>query len=235
MSSFDDDVAGVAALREPVRRSLYSYVVSSSAPVSREDAAAAVGIQKARAAFHLDKLADEGLLSVEFKRLTDRTGPGAGRPSKLYRRADRQIDVSLPPREYDLAGQLLVEAITESERSKRSVRAELDRLSHAVGAKLGADAVAQVGPRPSNAKLRQLLEEVLRNHGFEPRVAGRDIVLANCPFHSLAERSTEIVCGMNLHLLQGLRAALPVAEGRLRPRLEPEPGQCCVKFGHSTQ
>src|SRR5690606_669386 len=99
--SFEEQVAGVAALNDPVRRALYRFVADSAEAVSREQAASAVGVQKALAAFHLDKLADEGLLEFEFKRLTGRRGPGAGRPAKLYRRSARQIDLSLPPREYD--------------------------------------------------------------------------------------------------------------------------------------
>src|SRR5215210_3201013 len=107
---FEDQVAGVAALNDPVRRALYLFVVNSPEAVSREQAASAVDIQKPLAAFHLDRLAEEGLLDFEFRRLTGRTGPGAGRPAKLYRRSERQIDVSLPHREYDVAGHLLAAA-----------------------------------------------------------------------------------------------------------------------------
>src|SRR3954468_20644750 len=118
---FEQQVAGVAALNDPVRRSLYVFICISTEPVSREQAAAAVGVQKPLAAFHLDKLADEGLLDFEFRRLTGRTGPGAGRPAKLYRRSDRQIDVSLPPRQYDLAAHLLAAAVDTAERTGRRV------------------------------------------------------------------------------------------------------------------
>jgi len=220
----------VAALGDPIRRSLYEVVAGSAEPVSREEAAAAVGVQKSLAAFHLDKLADEGLLVFEFRRLTGRTGPGAGRPAKLYRRSGRQIDVTLPPREYDLAGRLLAEAIAAAERSGRPVRGELERVSFAFGRSLGERAVAAAGPRPSKTKLRGALVDVLREHGFEPRSADADMVLANCPFHALAEQFTDLVCGMNLHLLTGVRSVLDLGARELEPRLEPEPGQCCVKF-----
>jgi predicted ArsR family transcriptional regulator len=226
----EDQVAGVAALNDPIRRSLYRFVVQNVEAVSREQAATAVGIQKALAAFHLDKLAEEGLLQVEFRRLTGRTGPGAGRPAKLYRRSDRQINVSLPPREYDLAGRLLAEAIATAETSGRTVRAELKRASFGFGRAIGSEAVAQAGRRPSKAMQRDALLEVLRSHGFEPRSVGRDVVLANCPFHALAQQFTELVCGMNLHLMEGIRSVLIRNEQDLLPRLEPEPGQCCVKF-----
>jgi predicted ArsR family transcriptional regulator len=228
--SFEEQVAGVAALNDPVRRALYLFVSNSAEAVSREQAGAAVGVQKALAAFHLDKLAEEGLLEFEFKRLSGRTGPGAGRPAKLYRRSERQIDVSLPPREYDLAGTLLAGAIHAAEASGRPVRAELERSAFEFGRTMGEQAAAVAGRRASKAKQRQALLDVLRQYGFEPRQAGRDIVLANCPFHALSQQFTDLVCGMNLHLLEGVRSALDVGDKELRPRLEPEPGQCCVKF-----
>lgn len=227
---FEGQVAGVAALNEPIRRELYLFVANSADAVSREQAAAAVGIKKTLAAFHLDKLAEEGLLEVEFRRLTGRTGPGAGRPAKLYRRSSRQIDLSLPPREYDLAGLLLAGAIDAAESSGRSVREELEHAAHRFGRTMGEQAAERAGRRASKARQREALLEVLREHGFEPRPVGRDVVLANCPFHVLAQQHAELVCGMNLHLLEGARGALDVGEQELQPRLEPEPGQCCVKF-----
>lgn len=228
--SFEDQVAGVAALNDPVRRALYRFVVESGDAVSREQAATGVGIQKALAAFHLDKLAEEGLLEFEFRRLTGRSGPGAGRPAKLYRRSRRQIEVSLPKREYDLAGLLLAAAIDAAERSGATVRAELERGAFEFGCTMGEEARERAGRRPSKAKQRAALLDVLRDHGFEPRSDGRDVVLANCPFHALAQQFTELVCGMNLRLLEGVRSVLEVGDRELVPRLEPEPGQCCVKF-----
>lgn len=227
---FDEQVAGVAALHDPVRRSLYRYVVQRADAVSREQAATAVGVQKALAAFHLDKLADEGLLDIEFKRLTGRTGPGAGRPAKLYRRSARQIDITLPPREYDLAGRLLAEAIEAAATSGRTVRQELERTAFAFGRRMGDSARTTLGGRVSKAKQRDALLDVLRSHGFEPKPVGREVVLTNCPFHALAQEYTNLVCGMNLHLIEGMRSAFDIGDRDLVPRLEPEVGQCCVKL-----
>lgn len=229
-ASFENEVAGVAALNDPIRRALFLCVAQSAEPVSREQAATAVGVQKPLAAFHLDKLAEEGLLGFEFKRLTGRSGPGAGRPAKLYRRSERQIELSLPKREYDLAGALLASAIEAAESSGRTVRDELERSSYSFGWGVGERAKERAGARVSKRKRREALLEVLREHGFEPRVAASDVVLANCPFHALAQQHTELICGMNLHLLRGVRSVLDVGDRELQPRLEPEPGQCCVKF-----
>ena len=211
-------VAAVAALAEPSRRRLYDHVVRQPAPVSRDEAAAAVGLPRATVAFHLDRLVADGLLDVVFERRTGRTGPGAGRPSKLYRRADRAVEVSLPERSYDLAGDLLATALTEAEESGEAPRLVLERRAFERGRELAAGA----GHGP--ASVLQVLEE----NGFEPRTEGGGIALANCPFHRLARSHTELVCGMNLHLiggvLDGVRATGLVAH------LRPEPGMCCVRL-----
>src|SRR4029453_11150242 len=107
-------VAGVAALPDPIRRGLYLYVSAQPEPVSRDQASDALGIARHTAKFHLDKLADEGLLDIDFKRLSERRGPGAGRPTKLYKRSSRQLSVTLPERRYDLAAQLLASAIDDA-------------------------------------------------------------------------------------------------------------------------
>src|SRR3954449_4357048 len=91
-------VEAVAALAEPTRRRLYDHVVRQAAPVSRDEAAAAGGVPRPTVAFHLDRLVDDGLLDVVFERRTGRTGPGAGRPSKLYRRGAGGGPGSPPPR-----------------------------------------------------------------------------------------------------------------------------------------
>src|SRR5512141_785493 len=113
---FDARVNGIAALGEPVRRSLYKYVVGEPGPVSRDQAAAGAGVARHTAKFHLDKLVDDGLLEVEFSRPPGRRGPGAGRPTKFYRRAAREVAVSLPERHYELAGRLLAQAIIDAGR-----------------------------------------------------------------------------------------------------------------------
>ena len=114
MTDFSERVAGIGALAEPVRHQLYLFVCAQPHAVSRDEAADAVGIPRHKAKFHLDKLEAEGLLETEFARLSGKSGPGAGRPSKLYRRTSRDIAVSLPGREYELAGRLMADAIAES-------------------------------------------------------------------------------------------------------------------------
>ena len=110
------DLGALAALGEPARRALYAYVAAQGRPVSRDEAAGATGMRRATAAFHLERLVEDGLLEAGFARLSGRTGPGAGRTAKLYSRAHRQIDVSLPPRRYAVAGDILATAVEEAQR-----------------------------------------------------------------------------------------------------------------------
>ncbi|MFI7598117.1 helix-turn-helix transcriptional regulator [Actinoplanes sp. NPDC049681] len=219
--SFAADVASVAALGEPVRRDLYRYVVAQDEPVSREAAAAATGIAHHVAKFNLDRLVAEGLLEVEYRRPPGRSGPGAGRPAKLYRRAGRDISVSLPERRYDLAGQVLAEAVTVAARDGVPVGEALREAARTTGRALAEER----GPGD--------LESVLERNGYEPRTVDGELILANCPFHRLAGQYTELVCGMNLDLIDGLLTVVG-APGRCA-RLDPGPDRCCVTIGEPGQ
>jgi predicted ArsR family transcriptional regulator len=226
------DAAGIGALADPVRRRLYLYVCSRPEPVGRDEAAAAVGIARHQAKFHLDRLEADGLLGSEFARLSGRSGPGAGRTSKLYRRADREIAVSLPDREYELAGRLLAHSVAESVESGDPVLDVLHRRAAAHGRALGRSALAG-GPAPeSAASALRLAIQVLAEHGYEPRPEGERVVLSNCPFHALAKVQTELVCHMNEALVAGVAATL----GPHCPQvtLDPEPGRCCVVLEEGT-
>ncbi|WP_123747049.1 helix-turn-helix transcriptional regulator [Saccharothrix texasensis] len=217
-------VAAVAALDEPTRRRLYEHVVRQSAPVSRDEVAVALGIPRATVAFHLDQLVEQDLLDVTHQRRTGRSGPGAGRPAKLYSRSRRHVAVSLPERRYDLAGHLLAAAIDEADQSERPVRPVLDRRARLLGEELGRLAGESRGDRPA----AEVFLGVLESHGFEPRADGDQVVLANCPFHALARDHTRLVCGMNLNLVDGLLRG--VGDTGLAAHLDPAPDLCCVRL-----
>lgn len=218
----DTQILSIAALGEPVRRALYQYVAAQDHPVSREQAAAGTTVALHTAKFHLDKLVADGLLDVEYARPPGRTGPGAGRPAKLYRRSARAISVSLPERRYDLAGRVMAEAITAAARDATPVTEALRAAARATGRALVAESDGQQVTESAG----QQVTEVLAAHGYEPRATGSCVTLANCPFHSLAENYTELVCGINLDLLDGVLDAL--GSTGLHARLDPGPGRCCV-------
>ena len=237
LSSDRPDLAALSSLDDPVRRRLYEVVTQRTGPVGRDEAASAAGIGRALAAYHLDKLVESGLLTAFYRRPSGRTGPGAGRPAKLYARSDREFAVTVPPREYELAARLLVQVV-DSDRSGRS-RAALQEAAHQLGAELGSgfltDAPGQDTARQDAARqdlvrqdlVRQDVESVLAQQGYEPSCGDDGVIrLRNCPFHQLAERHRDVVCGMNLALVEGLVEGLR-ANG-WRPVLDPAPGHCCV-------
>ncbi len=218
--------SGVGALADPTRRALYEYVVRRRVAVGREEAATALDLAQHTANFHLDKLVDAGLLATEYRRLSGRSGPGAGRPSKLYRRADRQWSVSLPDRRYDLVGDLLARGIEEAERRGGSVSSALDHAAAERGREIGS------AERPGDeAGDLATIAEALAGQGYEPvvdpAVDPDTVLLSNCPFEALAHAHTELVCGLNRSFVQGVADGVGCAG--VTTHLEPEPGQCCVK------
>jgi predicted ArsR family transcriptional regulator len=224
-SEFDAQVTGIGALSDPTRRALYRYVVAQPAPVNRDQAAAGVGVARHIAKFHLDKLLDDGLLAVEYARAPGRRGPGAGRPAKLYSRSSRELAVSLPQRDYELAGRLLAKAVTDAEHGV-PIDDALASVSRTTGRVLGERARQHAGNRPGPAALRAAASEVLTECGYEPRDEGAEITLVNCPFHALAQDYTDLICGMNLELIGGFVETLE--HPTLAAHLAPVPGRCCV-------
>jgi predicted ArsR family transcriptional regulator len=226
MEDLQAQVTSISALAEPSRLALYRYVAGATAPVSREQAAAAMDLPLHSVKFHLDRLVAEGLLEVEYRRLTGRTGPGAGRPSKLYRRTSRHVSVSLPDRRYDLAGEVLAAAVERSTREGTPIDEAVQQVAHATGSRLGSEPSAPRRPRRAESTAR--LVGVLSNHGYEPRLVDDDVCLTNCPFDRLAAEHTDLVCGMNLALVGGVIDGLSIET--MSARLEPQPGFCCVKI-----
>ncbi|GAA1582610.1 helix-turn-helix domain-containing protein [Actinomadura kijaniata] len=219
-----EDIDAIAALQDPVRRRLYEFVAARGREVGRNEAAEAVGVQRTLAAFHLDRLVEAGLLESGSRRLTGRSGPGAGRPAKVYRRSPVERQVALPARDYRTAADLLAEA------------------AEAAGLDDGVREAARRRGRASRGPVgdREELASLLRSRGYEPywdegedgdegqdgagAGAGSVLRMRNCPFHSVAERFPPLVCGMNLALLEGL---LEGADG-WRARMDPRPGECCT-------
>ena len=190
----EGQILSLAALEDPVRRALYFQVIKGAGEVSRDQAARAAHVSRSLAAFHLDKLVEAGLLEATFRRLSKRSGPGAGRPSKLYRRAARD---------------------------------RLQTVALEWGKQLGAEARGRANPESASEKTLTRAMRTLREAGFEPERDGQGgIVLQNCPFDALARSSREVVCGMNLALIQGVVNGLEAR--KLEATLDPAPGRCCV-------
>lgn len=227
-----DPVAAVTLLAEPTRRRLYEFVIAREV-VGRDAAAAALGISRELAAFHLDRLVAGGLLETSFRRLTGRSGPGAGRPAKLYSKSHREASFSLPVRRYDLVADVFA---TGLERLAEDVGDET--VSEAVqapardrGLAAGAEVRRLAGRGSSTKRRREALLTHLDQHGFEPTTDSSTgaITLSNCPYRTTANAHRDLTCGMNLAWAQGIVEA--AGDVGVIPRLDIQPGRCCVVFG----
>jgi predicted ArsR family transcriptional regulator len=225
-----EEVAAISLLLDPVRWRLYRYIRSSGEAVGRDEAARVVDISRNLAAFHLDRMASIGLFTVEYRRLTGRSGRGAGRPAKLYRAAERHLVVSVPETRYTLASTILATALelkTADERPDEAAR----RVAVEVGAKLGG------GLRERLARLDSsqvaMAEAALEELGYDPVPQAGGIELRNCPFHELAVTHRALTCSMNHALLTGVLEALGTDELRAEGP-EERPGECCVRIGRAS-
>jgi len=206
-----DGLQGLSALADPARRRLYDAVAAQDEPMTRDEAAIAVGMTRTLAAYHLDKLVDAGLLATTYARPPGVGGPGAGRPAKRYERVREERTVSIPPRDYALLAELLATAIDDD--GGGVLQRALERAASMAGQAMGEE----------SGELLSLLAE----RGYEPAVdeAG-DIVLRNCPFHRLSRTHTELVCTLNQNLLGSALSCR--GEDPARAELCPHEGRCCV-------
>jgi predicted ArsR family transcriptional regulator len=223
-----DPVTAVGALGDELRRGMYGFIRRARRPVTRDEAAASVGISRKLAAFHLDKLVDVGLLR------TRADAPGrvrtVGRAPKLYEPVPDQIHVSIPERRHELLAEILADAVlTETgERTARESAFEAaDRRGNALG---NADRDRHRPGRLGTERTLTLAAETLEDLGFEPeRAAPALLLLRNCPFHPLAAKAPDLVCGINHRFLGGYLQGLGAADAATAV-LQPEAGSCCVRL-----
>lgn len=222
MPRIPPELEAMAALREPKRRRLYQYVERQPRAVSRDEAAEAVGVSRALAAFHLDKLVGLGLLKAEYRRLTGRSGPGAGRTSKLYRRSRHQFALSLPHRNHELLARLLAESSDTGAR----ISPGAEPAARDYGRSLGSRARKRMRGNRETARLLECAETVLESLGFEPyRASPAEVRLRNCPFDPLSRLYTPLVCGVGQAVISGIIQGLDA--DLLRVGRDEQPDRCC--------
>ena len=208
------DAAAAAVLADPIRRALYDWIRRSPTPVTTDQAAASLGLARSTAGFHLDRLVRDGALTVEHRKAEGRAGPGSGRPAKFYAPATSELSVSLPPRDYELVGDLLASGVEAALEQGRPVDEALRDVAWARGRQLGAEAGS--------------LEAALRDTGYEPVRNGEGYEFANCPFHRLARAHTGLVCGLNGALLNGVLKGCGADGMEVQGVAPPQP--CCARI-----
>lgn len=228
MKQLEHDIGRVAALADDLRKGIYFFARKSPGGMRREDIAREFGISRKLAAFHLDKLAEKGLLTYHYARLPGRSGPGAGRPPKVYQPSDIQMEVSLPERRYDLVGTLLVDAV-QSDGKGGSANHRAKVTSYESGSRLGRQVRQKRRLRPTGAeRALSVASDVLEEYGYEPSRSEGEVTLRNCPFHALSQHAPDLVCRMNHAFIEGLVRGL--GNDSVKVELAPTAGQCCVQL-----
>lgn len=213
--SWRERLLALSSLGDESRRRLYEYVSSMDTATGRDDAAAALGMPRSTASFHLDRLVRDGLLGVEFRKPVGKGGPGSGRPAKFYVPLFTEIGVSVPERNYDLAGSVLAAALSSAMDDGGAAREALLAAAHAKGTAAGAGG-------------RGFLD-VLASQGYQPEPDdGGGHMLVNCPFHKLSRSHPDVVCAMNGAFLAGVAESCGVEGTRISG--DDRPGHCCARI-----
>ncbi|WP_163162269.1 helix-turn-helix domain-containing protein [Arthrobacter sp. Alg241-R88] len=208
-------MAALASLGDEKRRQLFELVAASPGAVGRDEVAGATGIPRSTVSFHLDRLVQDGLLAVEFHKPPGKSGPGSGRPAKMYRPVAGEIGASVPDRNYDLAGELMAAAIERSTTGGESVGESLPAESFRKGCSL--------------AETSETLEDFLVQSGYRPEPDGDGgFLLPNCPFHRLSDGHPGVVCTMNGAFLRGAASRFDASSDRVAPA--DLPGHCCARI-----
>ncbi|WP_205315243.1 helix-turn-helix transcriptional regulator [Nonomuraea lactucae] len=229
-SPADAALDSLSVLGEGTRRQIFAFIRRAHRPVTREEAAAGVGISRKLAAFHLDKLVDAGLLRARYVAPTGLRK--VGRQPKLYEPTDSPIQVSIPDRRHELLAGLLLQAVLTEGDNETAANAAV-RTARQHGHELGGQDRARLRPGRLGAERGlTLCEHMLNQHGFEPtREALDQLRLRNCPFHPLAAQAPDLVCGMNHAFLTGYLQGLQATT--VQAVLASRPGECCVQLQHA--
>ncbi|MCU1570239.1 MAG: hypothetical protein JWR33_980 [Naasia sp.] len=197
---------------DSIGRALFRLILASDRPVSRNEASDLLGLPKSTIAAHLERMTRAGALVTTTRKTTDRTGPGSGRPAVFYSAAVSEISTSIPPRRYELMGDILAGAIESGAEQLPGLSELLRSAARARGEELGEAAGST--------------EAALRDNGFEPVEREDGIALGNCPFHRLARAHTEVVCALNGALLEGVLDG--ANDSTARVRTAPAESPCCA-------
>lgn len=220
-------LAAAAMLADDLRRRMYAFIRRADGPVSRDDAAAAVGISRKLAAFHLDKLVEAGLLRATYVRPAGLARPG--RSPKAYLPASVDVQVSIPQREHATLAGILIDAVTSTAPAEDARHAAL-RVAAERGRDLGTAERDRIRPgRLGAERALTFATGTLERYGFEPaRAEPTRVWLRNCPFQPLAAHAPELVCRINRAFLAGFLDGLGASA--LTAVLLPRPDGCCVEL-----
>lgn len=172
-------VTALEAIGDPGLRETLLFARRERHAVTIDETAAALSIHRNVARRRLERLADAGLLVTEFERRTGRSGPGAGRPAKVYSPAPETRGIEFPDRRYAELVALLLDDVPTARRED-------------IGARFGALLAAAAGIQPGSDRRAALegLCEGLGSLGFQARLESvgpdrAEIVTPTCPLRPL--------------------------------------------------
>ncbi|WP_239028902.1 helix-turn-helix transcriptional regulator [Pseudonocardia acidicola] len=206
---------------------MHAFIRRARRPVTRDEAAASVGISRKLAAFHLDKLVQVGLLRAHYEPVGGTRK--VGRRPKVYEPSGLDIQVTVPRRQHDVLADILLDGVLTAQETENP-RDAVVRVAHRHGSRIGA--VERERARPGGLGLERALTlaaGILERQGFEPaREDPTCIRLRNCPFHPLAAKAPQLVCGINHAFLTGMLTGLD--SRTVEAVLDPHSGECCVEL-----
>ncbi|MEY2567484.1 MAG: hypothetical protein QOE35_2013 [Actinomycetota bacterium] len=203
---FSAAVASVtSAFGDPTRRDIYLFARESDGGVTAGEVADRFDMHANVARHHLDKLAAGGYVEVHLERPE---GGGAGRPSKHYCVADKDVPLEFPAKKDDLLVTLLGRALALLPAEAAEAMAE------DVGEQYGRALAAQMAPGENHRTFRNALHavaEALTAHGFaahaEARGTSLRIISEQCPFGDAATEHP-VMCAVDRGMVRGMLAGL---------------------------
>ena len=202
------------------RTDVLALLRKADRPLSVDEVAKVMDVHVNTARFHLDGLVEDGLA----ERASQPRGT-RGRPRILY----TSEGAPPGPRSYELLAEMLTGLVSTLE--------DAGAATVELGRKWGRHLIERPAPseridaREALVRLDSLLERV----GFQPETGPSgtnvEVRLHHCPFQEVAQNHTDVVCPIQLGLMQGALDELgaPVAATSLEPFVTP---RMCVAHLH---
>ncbi len=191
------------SLGDPTRRAIYIAVRESGEPLTTSGVARLFDIHTNVARHHLDRLADDGYLSVSQRPAKTH---GAGRPAKTYEPTNKEVTVHFAPRRFEMLTELLFQVLEEV--APENVSDVAENVGRSYGKQLAAEIGAPEEPGYDDAV--QAVATAMTGLGFsvDPDVAGQQLLTSHCPFGETATNHPEVICSLDRGIVAGMFGAL---------------------------
>ncbi len=203
------EVAAHRALAGWTRVALLTALREASGPSDARELAGVTGLHVSTVRFHLEVLANAGLVLSEFEHR-----PQRGRPRQVW----RAVATAGTEGGYRMLAEILSDYLETGLAEPGAVGIEIGEAWGARLARSHGD-----GAAPGLARLVSMLAEL----GFKPEVveatAETEIRLHSCPFLTVATANPRLVCSAHLGLMRGALAEIgvPLVATQLDPLVEP--------------